>query len=365
MAAVYLIGAGVIARAHAAAVRKLPGGESIPVYVTDPNPAAVESFREAFPLAQVFPSVDDLLAQPAGAEDIVIVATPPVLHHSLSIRALRSGRHVLCEKPLAMTTLEAGEMLAAARAADRRIGCCSSRFLGFAPTVAAREIIYSGQLGRLYHATFVTRRRRSRTGVEYQPSSPWFLDRSRAGGGTLMDWSPYDVTTLSYVLDPFKVEVQSAWTANPTTALNLPSGAVFDTEQHGGAALRYHLAGGSVVDVTYERSACTHGEERATVEIEGLDGAIRWDWIDSPAGGSLWRSADQDGQPRDETLTFTEGDGLGPHDRPLVYFYQAITGQGSPAPVDEQAVFNFSIIRAIYAAAETGRPQVVEKGGAL
>ncbi|WP_309120675.1 Gfo/Idh/MocA family oxidoreductase [Paenibacillus sp.] len=75
---IYLIGAGVIARAHAAAA-KLP--EPAALRVADPNPAALESFRDAYPEAAAFDDAAKMLAsEPARDDDIVIVATPPFLH---------------------------------------------------------------------------------------------------------------------------------------------------------------------------------------------------------------------------------------------------------------------------------------------
>ena len=71
-----------------------------------------------------------MLSQPAREGDIVVVATPPDTHADLAVQALHSGRHVLCEKPLALTVAEARTMLEAARARNRRLGCCSARHQG-------------------------------------------------------------------------------------------------------------------------------------------------------------------------------------------------------------------------------------------
>lgn len=359
---VYLVGAGVIARHHAAAVAHLAEAARVTVTVTDPNAEALASFGEQIPGSRLVADLDEMLAEPALPTDVVVVAAPPVAHQRATMAALASGRHVLCEKPLAMTLAEATEMRAAARAADRLLGCCSDRFLGVATTEEARRLVASGALAPLYHATFVHRRQRRRTGIEHQPTSRWFLDRSLSGGGTLMDWSPYDLTTLNHVLDPVRVEVLAAWTANPETALDLAPGTVFDTEQHVGASLRYHRADGQVVDVAFERAACTHGGERAAVEIEGSRGAVEWDWLDWEGGGRLSLSHDQDGEAVTETARLGPGSPLHPHHRPLVFFAERIAGRPSPAVVDDRALFNFACLRAIYDCAASGRPQTVELG---
>jgi predicted dehydrogenase len=356
---IFLIGAGVIAQFHASAVKKLPEGETIPIFFTDPNPAAVAAFLELNPRARAFPSAQELLALPADPDDIVIVATPPALHQRFSLQALASGRNVLCEKPMAMNEQETSAMLAAAKAAGRLLGCCSCRFLGIETTDTARAIIRARQLGPLYHASMVNRERRSRPGNEFQSATTFFLDKSKNGGGTLMNMGPYDFSMLNYVLEPQRVEVLNAWTTNPTTALKLPPSVVFDVENHAGASLRYHLADGSRLDLTYERSSCTHGAERSLLEIEGLDGALQWDWDGGPGKEKLLFSHDQDGAVVDENRILASTTDLTIHERPLIYFYRHIHGQSAPIAVDEQAVFNFSIVLAIYRCAETGLPQTL------
>ncbi len=355
-----IIGAGVIARHHAAAVALLPDGDRIGLRVADPSPEARAGFLAEYPDAHCVADAAELLAEPARLDDIVIVATPPFTHRSLTLLGLASGRHVLCEKPLAMDAAEATEMLAAARAAGRHLGCCSSRFLGVPATERTRDLVEQGTLGALYHATFVTRTQRARTGIEYQRAKPWFLDRSRSGGGTLMDWSPYDIAVLNHVLRPVRVEVSGAWMANPTTELDLPEGTVFDTEQHVGATLRLTRADGQQVTVAFERAACTHGAERQIAEIEGIEGAVRWDWIDWAGDGRVTVTRDDHGAAA-ETIEHPTGDvPADVHVRPLLAFAALIRGEPNLAIVDEQAVFNFHCLQAIYASARTGTTRTVE-----
>jgi predicted dehydrogenase len=103
---VYLIGAGAIARHHANALSNLPV-DQITRSVTDTNPEVLADFVPQFPHARLAPHVASLLAEPPTRDDIVVVATPPVAHAELASTALESGRHVLCEKPLALTLAEA------------------------------------------------------------------------------------------------------------------------------------------------------------------------------------------------------------------------------------------------------------------
>lgn len=361
MTRIYLIGAGIIARHHAAALRMLPNHAQIPLFVTDPNATVLYDFLQQFPQAQSAPDTQTLLADPADSNDIVIVATPPVAHYPSARLALESGRHVLCEKPLAMNLAEAEQLLDLATAHDRLLGCCSCRFLGVPTTAEVKRLIQQHALGDLYHLSFVQRAQRGRPGIEYQPSSRWFLDRSKSGGGPLMDWGPYDFATLNDLLLPVRVDVVNAWMTRPITAAD-PSDVVFDIEEHVAASLRYHQADGTVIHVTYERAACTHGAPREVMELEGMAGAVRWDWLMWGREGTVSYTTDQAGQPATQTTTLSAQDEVTFHDRPLVYFYRRTQGRPAPVAVNAEAIFNFACIQAIYTCASSGQPQSVVRG---
>lgn len=355
---VYLVGAGEIARHHADAVPKL-GGAAVLAGVADPSDEALRAFAESHPDVPSFASADEMLAAPAGQDDIVIVATPPWTHGDLSIRALETGRHVLCEKPFTIDVATAEAMAEAARRAGRVIGCCSCRFVGLPTSEAVSALLAAGKLGRPYHATFVHRQQRARSGVEYQPATRWFLDRALNGGGVLSDLGPYDLALLNDVLRPEAVTVASAWLENPNASG--PAGDVsFDVEEHVGAVLVYRLANGAEVVVDYERAACTHGDERSVVEIEGVDGAVNWDWL-MLGDGSVTVTNDDGGKVVSTEQRYTPADDLHMFDRPLAYFVRKLRGESSPIPVGDDAVFNLRCLRAIYEVAGTGTPALVQR----
>lgn len=346
---VYLIGAGVIARTHADAAAKL--GEPVELRVADPNATVLAGFSAAYPDALTFSSAEDMLAsEPAADDDVVLVATPPAIHAGPAVAALRSGRHVLCEKPLAMSVEEAEEMLAAAQAAGRLFGSCSTRFRALPHTDAVKGVRASGVLGDVYHLSFVTKWPRSRAGIEYQPASRWFLDSRLSGGGVVMDWGPYDMSTLFDLLEPSAVEVVDAWIAQPRTGAD-PTDVVFDTETHAGATLRFTTADG-VVRVDYERANGTHGEEVARAEFEGTRGAVHWTPFDSQQ--PVFLRTDRDGEIVEEEVPPPPRSDLTIFDRPLVSFVDAVRGRPSPATLGAAAVDEFRCLRAIYETARTG-----------
>jgi predicted dehydrogenase len=108
--------------------------------------------------------------------DLVYIATPPFLHHSQALRALQAGKHVLCEKPLAMTLEQADEMIALARQRDRLlIANLMQRYNPLADSVA--RLIESKVLGEVLHGTF-----ENYASDENLPPQHWFWDRSKSGG---------------------------------------------------------------------------------------------------------------------------------------------------------------------------------------
>src|SRR5690242_11530127 len=108
-----LIGGGAIARAHATALRMMPFFfEDVPRW--RPRLVCEVSEELAVSAVQRLGFDEGVVGWQAALErsdiDAVLVATPPDLHHDVVIAALRAGKHVLCEKPMARTASEAAQM---------------------------------------------------------------------------------------------------------------------------------------------------------------------------------------------------------------------------------------------------------------
>jgi predicted dehydrogenase len=140
------VGLGGFGRSWAEIARATEGIEL--AAVVDPSPAARAWAVAALGLAEdaVFPELDAALA--ATAADAVFVITPPETHHAVAGSALRAGKHVLLEKPLATTIDEAGDLIREAAAMDRIL--MVSQNYRFRPgAVAARAAVAQGLLGDL------------------------------------------------------------------------------------------------------------------------------------------------------------------------------------------------------------------------
>src|SRR6185312_9547265 len=118
--------------------------------------------------------VDKLLAR--DDVDLVYIATPPFLHHDQAIAALEAGKHVICEKPLAMSLEQADAMIATARRNDRLV--VANLMQRYNPVYdAVGRLIESRVLGEVLHGTF-----ENYASDENLPPEHWFWDRSKSGG---------------------------------------------------------------------------------------------------------------------------------------------------------------------------------------
>src|SRR4051812_39792007 len=108
--------------------------------------------------------------------NLVYIATPPFLHHPQAMAALKAGKHVICEKPLAMTVAQADEMIALARRQDRLL--VANLMQRYNPvSEAVGRLVESKALGEPLHGSFENYASDENLGPGH-----WFWDRSKSGG---------------------------------------------------------------------------------------------------------------------------------------------------------------------------------------
>lgn len=132
--------------------------------------------------------------------DIVYVVLPNSMHAEYSIRASQAGKHVLCEKPMAVSSAECEAMVAAARKAGRKL------MIGY----RSRFEPYNQQAIQLVRSGFVGRPRliTSEHGFNAQPGQ-WRLDRRMSGGGSMMDIGIYSLQAARYLSGEEPIEVSA------------------------------------------------------------------------------------------------------------------------------------------------------------
>ncbi len=248
-----IIGAGGIARAHAAALRALPETAEL-VAVCDTLPEAAERLGRDFsvPAHGGQDALQRLLARPDI--DAVSIATPSGLHHAQALAALESGRHVLSEKPLAVTLEQADEMIVAQRRTGRALGGIFQHRYDAAAAIL-REAITSGRMGRILHANAYLKWYRTQA---YYDAGGWRGSWEMDGGGALMNQSVHYVDLLQWLSGGVTAVKAYAETLHHRIA----------TEDAAVAAIR--LQGGGLGTIEGMTNAVANGYDR--VEIYGTDG---------------------------------------------------------------------------------------------
>lgn len=181
-----LVGIGNISRQYLDTFPRLPGVSL--VAAADLDPARVVPDVRMMRPAELY-AADDV--------DLVLNLTIPQAHAEVALSAIGAGKHVYGEKPLALSTSEGREVLAAAEAAGVRVGCAPDTVLGTG-TQTARRCLDEGAIGTPVAATafMVT------PGHERWHPDPEFY--YRPGGGPLFDMGPYYLTALVTLLGPVR-----------------------------------------------------------------------------------------------------------------------------------------------------------------
>jgi len=187
-----VIGAGVVAPSHLEAIAALDEIELVGIAAL--HRAAAEALARDHHCRAV-ETADDLLAD---GLDVAVICTPHPSHAELTIRALESGAHVLCEKPLAPEVREADAMIAAADRAGRLLGVCFQQ--RFRPVIAAaRRLLDEGRLGTLMRTSIVDPLYRPNA---YYRSADWRGTWKGEGGGVLMNQAPHTLDLLCHLAGP-------------------------------------------------------------------------------------------------------------------------------------------------------------------
>ncbi len=186
-----VLGCGVISDTYLTRAAEFEGLEVVACADVDPKRAQAQASR--YDVKALDP--DALIASPDI--DLVINLTPPTAHAAVGRAVLAAGKHLYAEKPLGVTLEEGRELVAAAAAAGRRIGCAPDTFLGGGHQ-HARRLVDQGTIGRPIAGTVTF----TNHGMEdWQPDPTFFF---QPGGGPVLDIGPYYVTALVNLIGPVR-----------------------------------------------------------------------------------------------------------------------------------------------------------------
>jgi len=325
-----LIGATTIAREWMVGAIRAVGGEIAGVMSTNAARGAAYAAEYAIPLATT--SLDQLFDR----VDAVYVATTNDLHHRQVLAAAKAGKHVLCEKPLALTLAEAREMVGACKAAG--VVMATNHHLRNAATHRAmREAIAQGRIGRplfarVCHAVYLP-----------EHLQGWRIKDPKAGAGVVMDITVHDADTLRFVLGD-EPESVTAMIQNAGLGQSGIEDGVLGVARFKSGLLAHFF---DAFTCRYTRTAFeAHGSEGSLFGVDCM--------TQRPIGTVTLRNA--------------QGDALLPlaqenlYERSVRAFHRAIAGEGAPSASGEDGVRAMALAIATLEAAHSGRQVAVDPG---
>lgn len=326
-----LIGCGIIANNHAAAIAACPGAEL--AAVADIVPEKARAFAEAHGVPSAYADNAELLARDDIA--VVSVCVPSGLHATIAIEAMRAGKHVLCEKPLDIRRDRMAAMIAAARETGMQLGAVYQR--RFTPMVqAAKAALDQGQLGRLVLGDALLKYHRS---AEYYRSGDWRATWEWDGGGALMNQGVHGVDVLQWLMGDV-VQV-SARTATLVHDIVVEDTAVAAVEFANGAL-------GVIAGAT-----SLYPEQPTRISVHGERGSL----VFSDRTVEHWTTA---GQDRTQEMAATPGLDFAQGHRPFIDNMVAVArGEAEVLVPAEEARKAVDVILAIYESNRRGEPVAV------
>jgi predicted dehydrogenase len=322
---------GILSTASIATVKVIPGMrkaarcEVTAIASRDLEVARTAADRLGIPRA--YGSYEALLADPEV--DAVYIPLPNHLHADWTIAAARAGKHVLCEKPLAMTAAEAERMVEACDSAG--VHLMEAFMYRLHPSwVAVRDLVASGRIGRLVAV---------QSWFSYFNDDPANIRNIRAvGGGALYDIGCYNVNLSRLLFAGEPTHVAAAITRDARSGVDTVTSAILEFDE--GVA-------------TFTCSI--RSEDDQHVDIYGTEGRISIEIPfnippDRPTRVFVTAGGDPPVAPATETLTFETAD---PYTVETERFAATIL-DGVPLPFPpEDAIANLRVIERIFAAAET------------
>ncbi|MDR3496923.1 MAG: Gfo/Idh/MocA family oxidoreductase [Ancalomicrobiaceae bacterium] len=320
-----LIGASTIAAEHMIGAFRAVGGDVTAVMSANPERAA--SYAKTHAIGRSTSELDELLG--AGDVDAVYVSTTNDLHRDQVIAAAKAGKHVLCEKPLALTAGDARAMVAACRSAG--VVIATNHHLRNAATHRAmREAIKQGRIGkplfaRVFHAVYLPPHLQG-----------WRITKPEAGGGVILDITVHDTDTLRFVLDDEPVAVSAMTSHGGLGTSGLEDGVMGVMRFSSGLIAQFH-------------DAFTTRYAKTGFEVHGEDGSLigRDCMTQLPQGEVLLRT-----EAGEEALPLAH-EPL--YERSVRLFQDAVAGRGAPSASGEDGIKSLTVALATLEAASRAR----------
>lgn len=322
-----LIGASTIARQYMIPAINAQTDSRV-VAVMSRSAERARGYADANGIARAYDAVEALLDDPDV--DVIYISTTNERHKAETLAAARAGKHVLCEKPLALTLADALEMVGACRKAGVVMGT-NHHLRNAATHRTLRRLVQDGAIGRplaarVFHAVYLPPHLQT-----------WRINAPKTGAGVILDITVHDTDTLRFILDD-EVEAVTAISARQGLAVGGVEDAVMGVMHFRNEVLaQFH-------------DAFTLKHAGTGLQIHGVDGSLVAEDVmtQNPVGRLYLRRHDQveevDPGPAEDLYT-----------RAVGLFNRAARGEGRPAATGEDGVHSLAVGLAVLESTRSGQ----------
>lgn len=337
-----IVGAGFIGRVHMQTFAETEGVEV--VGCTDASPDLAATAAKEHEVPRVFPDADELIG--SKEVDAVVIAVPNRLHAPLTVKALEAGKHVLCEKPMALNGAAARQIVEAQRATGKT-AMVAHQMRWLAAPMEAHRLADTGELGEIYNAKCGLLRRKNIPGW-----GSWFTRMAESGGGPLIDLGVHVLDLAVWLMgNPRPVSVFGATYAKfgperrGLGSWGTPEwDGIFDVEDLATAMIRMDNGATLTLDVSW--AANTKSDNQPWIDLMGTEGGI------SMRGDDLTLTTQKFDRPID--VDTTPSSTIGARTLLAKHFAESVRNDTRPISDVVSGLVNNTILDAIYESASTG-----------
>lgn len=285
--------------------------------------------------------------------DVVHVCTPNDSHAEITVASLESGRHVMCEKPMAKTAEQARQMLDAAKRTGKKLSIAyQNRFRD--DSLFLKQVCEDGELGDIYFGKALALRRRA------VPTWGVFLDEEKQGGGPLIDIGTHALDLTLWLMDNYEpksvtgsVFHKLGGRANAANAFGPWDPEQFKVEDSAFGFITMKNGATIVLESSWALNVLDFGEARSL--LCGTEGGADMNDGLRLNGEKLSRLYETKVDFGSGGVAFFEGQQENEATREARYWVEAILEDKEPLVKPEQALVVTEILEAIYESAKTGK----------
>lgn len=353
-----IVGVGGIANGkHMPSLAKLPNVEMVAFCDLIEERAQKGAKEYGTPDAKVFTDYRDLIAM--DEIDVVHVCTTNDAHSPITVAALEAGKHVMCEKPMAINSAEAKKMVDAAKRTGKKLTIgYQNRFR--ADSQHLKKLCDDGELGEIYFAKALAIRRRA------VPTWGSFLDEEKQGGGPLIDIGTHALDLTLWLTNNYKPVSAMGVTyhklgkrANAANAWGPWDPEKFTVEDSAFGFVKFENGMTVILESSWALNTLQVGE--AICVLCGTEGGA--DMLDGlringEKHSQLYTTKVELGG---KGVAFYDANTASPADIEAKQWIDAVVNDGEPLVKPEQAYVVTQILEAIYESAKTGKPVYFDK----